>query len=82
MKELTRGVIINESIIGDIFGFNYHAFSCHIHLGAETLENFELLAKIIMAPFQRNNIATIKGKSYDHIGKHGANTTCIFQTLF
>lgn len=46
---------LNESIIVDIFGFNYHDFSfigmySHLHLEAEIMEESELYVKIVMVP--------------------------------
>jgi len=80
-------VIINEIIIIDLFGFNYHDFvlvsiNSHTHLRVAIMEDSKLLVDIIMASHEKNNIIGIKEKSNDHTNELCAITSCSFQTLF
>lgn len=79
--------MINDIIIVDIFGINYHDFSLiginsHNHIGAVIMEDSKFLVDIIMSFENKNDIIHIKEKSIDHTSKPGIITSCSFQTLF
>ena len=70
-------VIIDETTMGDLFGFNDHAFSLvginfHTHLGGVVMKNQELFVKVIMDFCKKNDIISIEEKSNENTNKLGA----------
>ena len=58
-------VIVDETTIGDLFGFDDHDFSlfginCHIHPEAIIMEGLKLLIEIIMASTRRTISSTYR----------------------
>ena len=67
-------VIIHETTMGDLFGFNDNDFSllsinCHTHLGVVIMKNLELLVKVIMDFCKKNDIIGIEEKGNENNSK-------------
>jgi hypothetical protein len=80
-------VVIYKSIVGDLFGFNYHNL-CFVsvhnysYTREEVFQDFKLLIEVIGTPCHKNNIIDIEKNDDDHTIKIRSDTTYIFQTIF
>ena len=83
---LSALVIILETILGDIFGFNDHEFSFvginrHTHLGEVVLESLKVSIKVVMDFCKKHDIINIEEESNENTNKLDAHALRWFQTL-